>query len=68
MLLPLLYLMLLGLDRIETTQLLGQNGVFQYLTGLPSYPTPRRCAAFCFVSRQLLFRSCALWTTAISVS
>jgi hypothetical protein len=30
MLLALLYPMLLGLDRIETTQLLRQNGVFQY--------------------------------------
>jgi hypothetical protein len=36
--LALLYPMVLGLDRIETTQLLRQNGVFQYLTGLPSYP------------------------------
>jgi len=34
----LLYPMILGLERIETTQLLRQNGVFQYLTGLPSYP------------------------------
>ncbi len=38
MLLALLYPMVLGLERIETTQLLRQNGVFQYLTGLPSYP------------------------------
>jgi hypothetical protein len=38
MLLALWYPILLGLDRIETTQLLRQNGVFQYLTGLPSYP------------------------------
>lgn len=38
MLLALLYPILLGLDRIETTQLLRQNGVLQYLTGLPSYP------------------------------
>lgn len=38
MLLALLYPMLLGLERIETTHLLRQNGVFQYLTGLPSYP------------------------------
>jgi hypothetical protein len=37
-LLALLYPMVLGLERIETTQLLRQNGVFQYLTGLPSYP------------------------------
>lgn len=36
--LALLYPMILGLERIETTQLLRQNGVFQYLTGLPSYP------------------------------
>jgi Transposase DDE domain group 1 len=38
MLLALLYPILLGLDRIDTTQLLRQNGVFQYLTGLPRYP------------------------------
>ncbi len=38
MLLALLYPMILGLERIETTQLLRQNGVFQYLSGLPSYP------------------------------
>src|SRR5206468_7152739 len=38
MLLALLYPMILRLERIETTQLLRQNGVFQYLTGLPSYP------------------------------
>jgi len=38
MLLALLYPILLGLDRIDTTQLIRRNGVFQYLTGLPSYP------------------------------
>jgi hypothetical protein len=38
MLLALLYPMILGLGRIETTHLLQQNGVLQYLTGLPSYP------------------------------
>jgi len=38
MLLAILYPMILGLERLETTQLLRQNGVFQYLTGLPSYP------------------------------
>lgn len=37
-LLALLYPMILGLERIESAQLLRQNGVFQYLTGLPSYP------------------------------
>jgi len=38
MLLAILYPMILGLERLETTQLLRQNGIFQYLTGLPSYP------------------------------
>jgi Transposase DDE domain group 1 len=38
MLLAILYPMILGLERLETTRLLRQNGVFQYLTGLPSYP------------------------------
>ena len=38
MLMALLYPMVLGLERLETTRLLRQNGVFQYLTGLPSYP------------------------------
>src|SRR5262249_6442860 len=46
----MLYPMILGLERIETAQLLRQNGVFQYLTGLPSYPdatTLRRFFAAC---------------------
>ena len=38
MLLALLYPMYLGLERIETTSQLIENGDFQYLTGLPSYP------------------------------
>jgi hypothetical protein len=38
MLLALLYPMLLGLERLESTQLLTRNGVFQALTGLPVYP------------------------------
>jgi hypothetical protein len=38
MLLALLYPMILGLERLETTLLLRHNGVFQYLAGLPSYP------------------------------
>src|SRR5215831_5497319 len=38
MLLALLYPMFLGLERIEMTSLLRENGVFQYLAGLPSYP------------------------------
>jgi hypothetical protein len=45
MLRALLYPLLLGLERIETTPLLRQTGVFQDLTGLRSAPestTPRR--------------------------
>jgi hypothetical protein len=38
MVLALLYPMILGLERVETTQLLRQNGVFQALTGLRAYP------------------------------
>lgn len=38
MLLALLYSIILGLERLETTHLLTHNGVFQYLTGLPAYP------------------------------
>lgn len=45
-LLALLYPMILGLERIETTQRLRQNGVFQYLTGLHTYPTPSTLRRF----------------------
>ncbi len=38
MLLALLYPMILGLGRLEATELLRRNGVFQVLTGLPAYP------------------------------
>lgn len=38
MLRALLYPMMLGLERLETTQRLRPNGLFQSLTGLPSYP------------------------------
>jgi hypothetical protein len=34
----LLYPLVLGLGRIETTEPLRHNGVFHYLAGLPSYP------------------------------
>jgi hypothetical protein len=46
MLPALLYPMILGLERIETTQLLRQNGVFQYLTGLHAYPNPSTLRRF----------------------
>src|SRR5713226_9361832 len=34
----LLYPLILGLGRIETTEPLRSNGVFHYLAGLPGYP------------------------------
>jgi len=46
MLLALLYPIILGLERLETTQLLRQNGVFQYLTGLRFYPDPSSLRRF----------------------
>lgn len=42
----LLYPMILGLDTIELTTLLGTNGVFQYLTGLPRIPNPSTLRRF----------------------
>jgi len=46
--LALIYPIALGLGRIETTHLLKQNGVFQYLTGLPAYPNPTTLRRFLF--------------------
>jgi hypothetical protein len=46
MLLAILYPVILGLGRIETTELLRQNGVFQALTGLPAYPDPTAVRRF----------------------
>lgn len=36
--LAMLYPIILGIKRLETTRLLRTNGLFQYLTGLRSYP------------------------------
>lgn len=44
--LALLYPIMLGLGRIETFHLLKHNGVFQYLTGLPTYPNPTTLRRF----------------------
>ncbi|HKV44931.1 MAG TPA: IS1380 family transposase [bacterium] len=46
MLLALLYPVILGLGRLDTTELLQQNGVFQILTGLPAYPDPTALRRF----------------------
>jgi hypothetical protein len=40
MLLALLYPRILGLGRLDATDLLRRHGVFQVLTGLPVYPNP----------------------------
>lgn len=44
--LALIYPMILGLERIEVSALLGNNGVFQYLTGLPGFPNPTTLRRF----------------------
>jgi hypothetical protein len=44
--LALIYPITLGLGRIETSHLLKHNGVFQYLTGLPTYPNPTTLRRF----------------------
>ena len=46
MILALVYPIVLGLDRIETTSFLRANGTFQYLTGLPSFPDPQTLRRF----------------------
>lgn len=42
----LLYPMILGLNTIECSALLGSNGVFQYLTGIPRFPNPTTIRRF----------------------
>lgn len=42
----LIYPMILGLSSVELTTLLGTNGVFQYLTGLPRFPNPSTLRRF----------------------
>ena len=46
MLLALLYPIILGLGRLDTTELRRRNGVFQALTGLPAYPNPTTLRRF----------------------
>ena len=42
----LTYPMILGLNTIELAALLGTNGVFQYITGLPRFPNPSTLRRF----------------------
>lgn len=44
--LALIYPIALGIGRIEATHILKHNGVFQYLTGLPTYPNPTTLRRF----------------------
>jgi hypothetical protein len=44
--LAVVYPIILGLGRIETNILLQQNGVFQYLASLPTYPNPTTLRRF----------------------
>lgn len=50
----MLYPMILGLDKIELTVLLGTNGVFQYLTGLPHIPNPTTLRRFLVQNAETL--------------
>lgn len=50
----LLYPVILGLDKIELTALLGTNGVFQYLTGLPRVPNPTTLRRFLISNADIL--------------
>jgi hypothetical protein len=52
MILALIYPVILGLDRLETASLLRCNGVFQYLTGLPSFPDPQTLRRFLLQAPQ----------------
>lgn len=50
----LIYPMILGLSSIELTTLLGTNGVFQYLTGLPRFPNPSTLRRFLIEKAAML--------------
>ena len=50
----LLYPMILGLNTIECSALLGTNGVFQYLTGIPRFPNPTTIRRFLMRTSSVL--------------
>jgi len=50
----LIYPMILGLHTVELSTLLGANGVFQYLTGLPSFPKPNTLRRFLTDKAEIL--------------
>lgn len=53
-LLAFIYPMILGLNKVELTKLLGINGVFQYLTGLPRFPNPTTLRRFLTIRADTL--------------
>ena len=53
--LAVLYPLILGLGRLETTEPLRRNGVFQYLAGLPSYPAMFLSMASVLATAGLVF-------------
>jgi hypothetical protein len=56
MILALIYPLVLGLDRLETSSFLRFNGTFQYLTGLPSFPDPQTLRRFLLHAPESLWR------------
>jgi hypothetical protein len=54
LLLAFIYPMILGLEKIAVSALLKTNGVFQYLTGLPSFPNPTTLRRFLARSASVL--------------
>ena len=56
MIMALIYPLVLGLDRLETSSFLRFNGTFQYLTGLPSFPDPQTLRRFLLQAPESLWR------------
>jgi Transposase DDE domain group 1 len=56
MIVALVYPLILGLDRLETASLLRSNGIFRYLTGLPSFPDPQTLRRFLLQARGSFLR------------
>ena len=56
MILALVYPIVLGLDRLETTSFLRFNGTFQYLTGLPNFPDPQTLRRFLIQAPDSLWK------------
>lgn len=59
MILSLIYPMILGLEKIEVSALLKTNGVFNFLTGLPTFPDPQTLRRFLLRSSTVILPS--LW-------